>query len=71
MMTILIKLSLKKTIVATSLAQQIKIFSNGKDAIGFLEKSINTLELLPDLILLNLIMPVMDGWEFLENFLLM
>lgn len=38
---------------------------NGLKAINYLENPTNTL---PDLILLDINMPVMDGWQFLEQF---
>jgi CheY-like chemotaxis protein len=61
---------IKRTIEATRLVQQIKIFSNGREAMSFLESVLEKPELLPEIILLDLTMPVMDGWNFLENYLL-
>jgi CheY-like chemotaxis protein len=61
----------QRTIEETKIVKQIRIFSNGKEAIDFLEKTITNLELLPEVILLDLSMPIMDGWGFLENFLLL
>lgn len=43
-------------------------YTEASKAIEFLEDNYNNLEFLPDVILLDLNMPVMDGWEFLENF---
>jgi CheY-like chemotaxis protein len=36
--------------------------ANGKDALAMLAKGVR-----PDLILLDLMMPVMDGWEFMQR----
>jgi len=44
------------------------IFKNGHDALYKLKALINSGEDLPDLILLDLNMPIMDGWQFLDNF---
>ncbi|MEI6584483.1 MAG: response regulator [Sediminibacterium sp.] len=54
---------------ATGLTNSIAAFLNGKDAIGFL-KDPNTAQnsQLPDIIFLDINMPVMNGWEFLEEF---
>ncbi|WP_350291869.1 response regulator [uncultured Croceitalea sp.] len=41
--------------------------TNGKDALSFLED--NDIEAIgPCLIILDVLMPIMDGWEFLEEF---
>lgn len=61
----------QRTIEETKIVSQIKIFSNGKEAIDFIDKAIANLEPMPEVILLDLSMPVMDGWGFLENFLLL
>jgi len=45
------------------------IFHNGKNALDTLEKIILADGTLPDLILLDLNMPIMDGWEFLDEFI--
>jgi CheY-like chemotaxis protein len=62
---------MEKTIADTELVKMVKTFSNGKEAIQFLETAIGQPDLLPEVILLDLSMPVMDGWEFLENYLLL
>lgn len=61
----------KRTIEETQLVDQIKIFSNGQDAIDFLERAAGNKELLPDVILLDINMPILDGWGFLEEFILL
>ncbi|PVX47823.1 response regulator receiver domain-containing protein [Flavobacterium sp. 103] len=42
-------------------------FKNGKDAIDVLKKSVEKGEILPNIILLDINMPIMDGWEFMEE----
>lgn len=49
-------------------ANEIILKTNGKDAIDFLQKECNSKDDLPDLILLDLKMPVMDGFTFLKEF---
>ncbi|RYU96140.1 response regulator [Emticicia agri] len=46
----------------------IEIFPNGKEAINQLAVARKNPESLPDIILLDLNMPVMDGWQFLDEF---
>lgn len=58
----------KRTIEETQLVDQIKIFSNGQDALEFLEKAAGNKDLLPEVILLDINMPILDGWGFLEEF---
>src|SRR5690554_1380839 len=61
----------RKTIEDTNLVDQIKVLGNGQDAIDFLEKIANDKELLPEVILLDINMPILDGWGFLEEFILL
>ncbi len=61
----------KRTIEQTTLVNTIKVFSTGLEAITFLKSAVDQPELLPEIILLDLTMPVMDGWGFLENYLLL
>ena len=42
-------------------------FINGKEALNALKKVVDNSELLPDIILLDINMPVMDGWGFMEE----
>jgi len=44
------------------------IYNNGKEAIEALKPMISSGVKLPDIIFLDLNMPIMDGWEFLDEF---
>jgi len=47
--------------------------SNGKDALSYIQRAItgDTSDVLPNIILLDINMPEMTGWEFLEKFSLL
>ncbi|MBC7381899.1 MAG: response regulator [Bacteroidia bacterium] len=60
----------KKTIKLTNYNAAIKEFCDGKEAIDYLQSIMSERELWPDIIFLDLSMPVMDGWEFLEEYAL-
>jgi CheY-like chemotaxis protein len=61
---------LKRTIAATNDNVKLKEFDNGQSAIGFLNDNKNHVEVLPDIILLDLNMPIMNGWGFLKEYAL-
>jgi CheY-like chemotaxis protein len=61
----------KKTIQETNLINLINVFGNGLDAINFIKENIDNPDSLPEIILLDLSMPIMDGWDFLEDYLLL
>ncbi|MFN0048575.1 MAG: response regulator [Cytophagales bacterium] len=54
----------------TQLVDKIIVFSNGEQAIDFFKLEINNATNLPDIIFLDVNMPVMDGWQFLDEFIL-
>jgi CheY-like chemotaxis protein len=58
---------LKKLISIKQLSPNLMEFYNGKEAIDFLTDPDN-LDTLPDIIFLDINMPVMDGWGFMESF---
>lgn len=57
----------KKLLSIKDLSNQITHFSNGSEAIAHLKDPGNAYNL-PDIIFLDLSMPVMDGWEFMKEF---
>lgn len=57
-----------KIIEQTNLVDLINVFGNGLDAINFLKENKNNVDALPDIILLDLSMPIMNGWQFLEKY---
>lgn len=44
-------------------------FPNGESAIGQIKQMVLKKQELPDIIFLDINMPIMDGWEFLEEFI--
>lgn len=61
----------KKIIKEISLINLIKVFDNGLDALNFLKENVDNPESLPEIILLDLSMPIMDGWQFLEEYIML
>lgn len=58
----------KKTILKVSDNLDVEVFSDGYQAITHLKAIAEDKEALPDVIFLDLNMPVMDGWEFLSEY---
>lgn len=56
-----------RIIKMTSFADKVKSCENGKIAIDYLE-ALSADERLPTIIFLDINMPVMNGWDFLEEF---
>lgn len=60
-----------KIIQKSELFSSVSSFTNGKDAIDALKKTLETNEMPPNIILLDINMPIMDGWEFMEEMVLL
>lgn len=58
-----------KIIAKNNLVEEVKVFSNGLDVLNFLTENAGNPALLPEIILLDLNMPIMDGWQFLERYI--
>lgn len=58
----------KKIIESTGFTQGLLSFYNGQEALDFFNTHKNDLNKLPDIIFLDINMPVKDGWQFLEEF---
>lgn len=60
---------IKKIIEESEISEQITIFNNGRDAINYLTEVADEETLLPKVIFLDLNMPLLDGWGFLDEYI--
>ncbi len=60
--------TVKRVIDNSQLAEKTLFFSNGKLALDFFKEYLHQTADLPDLILLDINMPVLDGWQFMDEF---
>lgn len=58
----------KKMLASTGLAGDVAIATNGQEALQYIRDVVRCAGTLPDVILLDLNMPVMDGWQFLKEY---
>lgn len=58
----------EKYIEMLKLADKIITFSDGEEALEFFKTNATNSEELPDIILLDVNMPIMDGWDFIEEY---
>ncbi|WP_366183457.1 response regulator [Flavobacterium ovatum] len=61
------KIIMKKIINKSELFSSISTFSDGKEAFTALNKSLENNCNIPDIILLDIEMPIMDGWGFMDE----
>lgn len=57
-----------RALKSNNLTKRIHVFSDGEEALDFLNDNIANKEDLPDVIFLDINMPIMDGWQFLEEY---
>ncbi|WP_423146486.1 response regulator [Rubrolithibacter danxiaensis] len=61
-------LIIERMLASQKLCKGLLVFKNGLEAIEHLKSIIDDINSVPDIILLDINMPVMNGWEFLEEF---
>ncbi|MDD7884977.1 two-component system response regulator [Flavivirga sp. 57AJ16] len=59
----------KRIMEIANFSKSVMIFNNGKEALDNLKSIITHDEDVPDIILLDINMPIMDGWQFLDEFI--
>lgn len=52
----------------TNVSDRFLTFINGREAIEYLEKNIHNEAQIPDALFLDINMPIVDGWAFLEKY---
>jgi CheY-like chemotaxis protein len=58
----------QKIIESNNFSEKVLVFQTGTEALDFLRTNAKTADNLPDLIFLDINMPIMDGFQFLEEF---
>ncbi len=58
----------KRMMELSDFCNSFMVFKNGQEAINNLKPIMNAGQNVPDVILLDINMPIMDGWQFLDEF---
>ena len=58
----------QKLLEQCNIAESIYSYDSAKEALAFIEGCIKHGDLVPDMILLDINMPLMNGWDFLKRF---
>ena len=59
---------LSKHMKLLDFSEKTLIFQNGLEALNYLQQNVRSPHMLPSVILLDINMPVLDGWQFLDAF---
>ncbi len=60
--------TIRKTLELHQTFTRLSFFSDGREGIDFIKSVLDEPDRLPDTILLDLNMPILDGWGFMEEF---
>ncbi len=60
---------IKRMLSTLNVSENIKSYVNGKEAIDDFKSLMHHKEEIPEVIFLDINMPIMDGWQFLEEFI--
>lgn len=58
----------EKIIEANDFAENILVFQTGQEALDYLTDNQKNLDKLPEIVFLDINMPIMDGFQFLDDF---
>ena len=62
------QLVMKRTIEQSGMIEHVLQFYDGEEALSYFRAKQDSMDGLPELILLDINMPFMDGWQFLDEF---
>jgi len=60
--------TVSRTLQLKNIAKKILTFSDGQQALEFFTSNLSNQDVLPDIIFLDINMPIMDGWQFLHEY---
>jgi CheY-like chemotaxis protein len=49
--------------------KRVLVFNDGEEALNFLSNNLGEIEKIPDIIFLDINMPIMDGFQFMEEYI--